>query len=326
MDRRAFIGTLAGGILPAPLVAEAESDKAVRKLGLINVGAPERPWRPPIPSPFWDRLQELGWREGQTLQVERRGGPWDRIAYLASELARLKVDVIMVPTGGEALRAYEGTRTVPICAAAGDLQAEGLVRNLRKPETNVTGVQVVQVELVGKRLALLKEVVPGLTQVGVLLEGPSPTNTKTVDAAEEAARKLRLKLHVVTAGRPEMFADTLASLTDMGVRGLMVVNNPGLLSHLRQLVALVAQTRLVAIYDFRYWVEGAGLMSYGPLRSEIEHLWAECVDKILRGAKPADVPVQQPTKFEFAINLKTAKALGLTIPPSLLQRADQVIE
>jgi putative ABC transport system substrate-binding protein len=186
-------------LLGAPFAAEAQPAGQVYKIGLITVGAPEGPWRPAAPGPFWERLRELGWIEGQTITVERRGagGDANRIPSLAAELAELKVNVILAGTGAEAKRAQEGTRTVPICAAAGDLQAEGLVTNLAKPEGNVSGVQVVQPDLVGKRLSLLKEAVPGLTRVGLLIQGRTPTMSRIVLAAEDSSRTLGLTLHVV---------------------------------------------------------------------------------------------------------------------------------
>jgi putative tryptophan/tyrosine transport system substrate-binding protein len=324
--RRILAGLLLA--LAAPLAAEAQPSGQVYKIGLINIGAPEAPWRPSVPGPFWDRLRELGWVEGKMIMVERRGASGDgrRIPSLAAELAQLKVNVIVTVTGAEAKRAQEGTRTVPICAAAGDLQAEGLVANLAKPEGNVSGVQVVQPDLAGKRLSLLKEVVPGLKRAGLLIQGRSPTMDKIVRAAEDSSRTLGLALHVVEGAHPTDFDRAFSALAKEHARGVLVANSPALQTHATHLVALAAKTRLVAIYDFRSWAEAGGLMSYGPLESEFHGGLAECVDKILRGAKPADVPVQQPTKFELVINLKTAKALGLTIPPSLLQRADQVIE
>jgi putative tryptophan/tyrosine transport system substrate-binding protein len=330
LDRRAFLSTLAGTLLAAPLPAVAQPERKAAKVGLITVGAPEAPWRPAAPGVFWDRLRELGWVEGENLTVERRGasGDWSRVPTLAAELARANVAVILANTGGEARRAHEGTRSVPICALAGDLQADGLVVNLAKPEGNVTGVQIVQADLPGKRLALLKETTPKLTRVGLLLEGRSPTFLKLIHAAQKSARTLRLQLsiHVVDLSRPESLAEAFSSLTKARVRGLIVVNGPGMGVRMDQVVGLAAESRIVAIYDLRPWVESGGLMSYGPIPSEFARSLAECVDKIIRGAKPADVPVQQPTKFELLVNLKTAKALGLGIPPSLLARADQVIE
>jgi putative ABC transport system substrate-binding protein len=213
-----------------------------------------------------------------------------------------------------------------MCVVAGDFQAEGLAANLARPDANITGVQIVQPDLSAKRLSLLKEAVPGLTRAGIFIGGRSPTMTAVVHAAEDAGQRLGLKLKVVEGARPADFDAAFSALTKEHMQGLLVVSSPGLLDHLSQLGAVVAKSRLVVIHDFRSWADAGGLMSYGPMLSEINRRWAECVDRILRGANPADVPVQQSTKFELVINVKTAKALDLTILPSLLQRADQVIE
>ena len=182
-----------------PLGAEAQPDRKVPKIGLITLEAPGKPWRPAAPGAFWDRLRELGWVEGESVVVERRGagGDRDRIPSVAADLTRLKADVILTATGYEARRAQEGTQTVPICAGAGDFQAEGLVANLARPEGNVTGVQLIQPDLVGKRLALLKEAVFGLMRVDVLIATRSPTMDKVVHAALESGRRMGLELQVV---------------------------------------------------------------------------------------------------------------------------------
>jgi putative ABC transport system substrate-binding protein len=209
----------------------------------------------------------------------------------------------------------------------GDLQAADMVTNLAKPEGNVTGVQNLEADLVGKRLALLKEVVPRLTQVGVLLWNRSyPTLVALVGAAENASRPLALQLQIVDGRLFNDLDGAFASLMKAHVRGLLVVNSPSIYRQRSHVLALATKTRLVTIYESRNWVDAGGLMSYGAVNAELQRRLAECVNKILRGAKPAEVPVQQPAKFELVINLKTAKALGLTIPPALLARADEVIQ
>ena len=316
-------------LLGAPFAAEAQPTGQVYKIGLITLGAPEAPWRPAVPGPFWERLRKLGWVEGQTVMVERRGAGGDpkRIPSLAAELAQLDVKVILAGTGSEARRAQEGTRTVPICAAAGDLQAEGLVTNLAKPEGNVSGVQIVQPDLAGKRLALLKEAVSGLTRVGLLIEARSRTMSKIVQAAEDSSRPLGLALYVVESARPDDFDRAFSALANERAGGLLVANSPGMFTNKSQLIALAAKRRLAAIYDLRFWAEDGGLMSYGPVVSEFNRQWAGMRGQDFTWSETgSDVPVQQPTKFEFVINLKTAKALGLTIPRSLLLRADHVIQ
>jgi putative ABC transport system substrate-binding protein len=274
----------------------------------------------------WPRL---GWVEGQNLAVERReaAGNWQRLPTLAGELMRLKVDVIVMDAGNAAKRVQESTRPTPICVTGGDLQASGVVKNLARPEGNITGVQLVQPDLVGKRLSLLKEAVPGLTRVGVLTEGRTgPLQVDVLRAAEDACRALALELHVVEVLESAAIEPAFSTLKKVGARGALVLNNPSLTNRRDQIVALAAKSHVALIYEYRYWPDAGGLMSYGPITAEIYRQLAECVDKVLRGAKPADLPVQQPTKFELVINLKTAKALGLSIPPSLLERADEVIE
>jgi putative ABC transport system substrate-binding protein len=316
MDRRAFIDALAGGLLAAPLVAEAQQAGRASKIGIIYLNAPVPP---SAANPFWQHMEELGWSEGKNLIVERRGAAevWDRIPALTAELVNLKVDLIIVSAGAMARSVQQATRTVPMCVVAGDFQAEGLVVNLARPDTNVTGVQLVQPDLAGKRLGLLKEILPALTRVGILIPSRSPTMAAVLQAAEGAGTRIGLTLKVVESAGPTDFDAAFSLLTKERVQGLLVVSGPGLLNHRSQLVAAAAKNRLAAIYDYPTWAAAGGLMSYGPTESEINRRWADCVDKILRGASPAAVPVQQPTKFELAVNLKTAKALGLTIPSSL---------
>jgi putative ABC transport system substrate-binding protein len=327
MDRRTFFGTLAGALLAAPLAAEAQRTGEVPKIGVINFNSPPR--RAPGASVFWDTLVKLGWAEGQNVTVERRdaGGDWNQIPRLAVELSRLHVDMFVIASEAVAQQVQRATRTIPICAYAGDFQTAGLVKNLARPEQNVTGVQSVQIELTGKRLALLKEVLPRLVQVGVLVsEQHHPSTLALLRNAKDSARPLGLQVQVAVASRPGDFAGAFAALTKAHVRGLVVVSNPYMYQYRGQIAELAVKNSIVTICTDRIWAEAGSLMSYGVTEAEIQQRLAECVDKILRGAKPADVPVQQPNKFELCINLKTAKTLGLTIPPSLLQRADQVIE
>ena len=313
-------------LLAAPLAAEGQQARKVPKIGVLTLNSPVV-----LPGEefFWERLRELGWVEGQNVVVERRGaaGEIDRLPIVAAELVKLKVDVMTIWGGGLARQAQGANRTVPICVRAADLQAEGLVANLAKPEGNVTGVQTIQADLAGKRLEILREVVPGLTRVGVLIADLTTTRVRIIRNAEDAARTMGLQLYVPEVNpTPDDFIQAFSTLTKNGVRGLSIVNSPRLNLHYKQLAALAAKDHIATISDFPEWPQVGGLIAYGPLVSEISRQWAECVDKILRGAKPAQVPVLQPTKFALVINLKTAKALGLTIPPAVLTRADQVIE
>ena len=326
ISRRAFLGTVAGGLLTAPFAAEAQQARKMPKIGILTFNSPVV-----LPGEefFWERMRELGWVEGQNVVVERRGaaGDLDRIPIVAGELVKLKVDVMTIWGGGVATRAREADRTVPICVRAADLQAEGLVANLAKPEGNVTGVQTIQADLAGKRLEILREVVPGLTRVGVLIADTTTTRIRIIRNAEDAARAMGLQLYVPEVNRtPDDFPQIFSTLIKNGVRGLSIVNSPRLNLHYKQLAALAVKDHIATISDFQEWPQVGGLIAYGPLVSEISRQWAECVNKILRGAKPAQVQVQQPTKFALIIILKTAKALGLTIPDSLLGRADEVIQ
>ena len=324
MNRRAFI-VGAAALLPAPLAAEAQQKAAI---GVIDASAP--PAAPRFYPSFWKRLNELGWREGENLTAATRGagGDIERIEALAAELVRMNVNVIAMDSGTFARRVQENvTRTVPICVAGGDLQQTRAVTNLARPEGNITGVQVLQADLAGKRLALLKEIVPDLTRVGVLVQKrDAPVNIAVLRATDDAARRLGLQLYTLEAQHPDDVDRVFSILTNAGARGLVVVNNPSTIKNRQKIVALAAKARVVTIYEYRDWSEAGGLLAYGPVLSEVWRQLADCVDRILRGAKPADVPVQQPSKFELVINLKTAKALGLTMPPSLLLRADQMIE
>src|SRR5262245_62091350 len=326
MERRAFFAATGAALLAAPLATEGQS-KRTPKIGVIFFVDP--PVRSPSVDLFWEPMRTFGWVEGQNVVVERRSarGNWKQIQNRAAELVRLQVDVFLVSGEGLAEEIREVTRTIPICVGGGDLQAADMVKNLAKPEGNVTGVQNLEADLAGKRLALLKEAVPRLVQVGVLLWNRSyPTLVALVGAAEDASRPLGLQLQVADGRRFDDLDGAFASLTKAHVRGLLVANSPSIRRQRRHILDLVTKTRLPTIYESRDWVEAGGLMSYGAVFAEIQRRLAECVDKILRGAKPAEVPVQQPTQFELVINLKTAKTLGLTIPPSLLARADQVIE
>jgi len=282
---------------------------------------------------FLRTLRELGYIEGRNLVIEYRDaqGKTNRFPQLAAELATLNVDVI-VTAGGTvaAFAAKHATTTIPIVfTAVGEPEAEGLVTTLSRPGGNVTGFSIAMWDLVGKSLELLKQSVPGVTRVAFLLKPdamPAPVKQQRLDAAEAAARTLKIRLHVVEAREPEDFARAFADMTRARVEAAYVAATPLFESHRRRLVDLAADNRLPTLYGLRGWAEDGGLMAYGADVVELSRRAAAYVDKILKGSKPADLPVEQPTKFELVINLKTAKALGLTIAPSLLLRADQVIE
>ena len=329
MDRRAFISTLTGGLLAAPLAAEAQPAAKVARIGFLATSLAANPH---LTDAFGQGLRDLGYVEGRTVVIEYRDaeGNLERLPALAAELVALKVDVIVSPNTPAALAAKQATRTLPIVfVGVGEPVASGLVSSLARPGGNVTGLSVVSPELVGKWLELLTQAVPEVSRVAVLRQ-PGAMDERTekdmLKGAEVAARALGVRLQFVEA---RSSADLERAFSDMireRAGALTVRPAPMFVSERRRLVALAAKNRLPAVYPWREFVDAGGLMAYGPNLADLYRRAAPYVDKILRGAKPGDLPVEQPTKFELAINLKTAKALGLTIPPSLLQRADQVIE
>ncbi len=332
MDRRTFVVS-AIAILAAPLVGEAQQAAKIPRIGFLalNLAAGSH-----VPEAFRQGLRDLGYVEGRNVVIEHRDaeGKPERFPALAAELVALKVDVIVTSGGtAAALAAKQATTTLPIVfASVGDPVGEGLVSSLARPGGNVTGLSVVVPELVGKSLELLKQAVPGVSRVAILLKPdsmPDRARKERLETAEVAARALGVRLQVVEARGPEnfdrAFSDMTRARTD-ALDALFVLGTPVFTFERRRLVNLVAKNRLPAVYSWREFVEVGGLMSYGPDLGDLSRRAATYVDKILKGAKPGDLPVEQPTKFELVINMRTAKALGLTIPQSLLLRADEVIE
>ena len=328
MNRRAFLATLAGGLLAAPLAAGAQQVGKVYRIGYLSAGSDTA--NPRVREAFRQGLRELGWVEGQNIIIEYRWaeGRFDRLPGLAAELVRLKVDVLVAAPTPAALAAKNATGTIPIVGMSlTDPIGLGLVASLARPGGNVTGVSYsVGAEIFGKDLELLKEVVPRVRRVAVLSNPASPARPLTISNVKDAARSLGLQLQLLEARGPRDFDGAFAAMAKERVGALLVVTDPAFIPHRARLVDLAVKNRLPSIFTQREDAEAGGLMSYGPRLSDLHRRGATYVDKILKGAKPADLPVEEPTKFELVINLKTAKALGLTIPPSLLQRADQVIE
>ena len=322
MDRRAFLGTL--GLLAVPCGTEAQQAGRVYRIGHLSPrsGIEHRE------EAYRQALRQLGYIEGQNLVVEWRftkGRPVS--AELAADLIRLNLDCILVTGVSHIIVMKKATATVPI--VIGNIDAdpveEGLVASLARPGGNITGVTGIAYNLAGKRLELLKETVPGLSRVAVLID-PSRAADAHVREARAAARKLGIELHVVEARSPGDLEVAFRSARQKRAEGLDVVATGILNSHRARIASLAASSRLPTIYSNRDFVVEGGLMSYAADPIALGQRAATYVDRVLKGAKPADLPIEQPTKFEFVINLKTAKALGLTIPPALLQRADQVIE
>jgi putative ABC transport system substrate-binding protein len=285
-------------------------------------------------SPFLDAfrqgLRELGWVEGQNIVIDYRfaEGRFDRLPDLAAELVRLKVDIIVAVPTPAAVAAKNATGTMPIVAiSVGDPVGIGLIASLARPGGNVTGSSYsVGLEIGGKQLELLKETVPKVRRVAILSNPGNPGQPLSIRELNVAARSLGVQLQLLEARGPNEFDGAFAAMATERVGALLVVADSLFVLHRSRLADLAARSRLPAVYGSRDTVEAGGLMSYGPSLRDLYRRSATYVDKILKGAKPGDLPVEQPTKFELVINLKTAKALGLTIPQSLLQRADEVIQ
>jgi len=320
--------TLVLSLLVAPLAARAQPAEKMHRIGWLHPGL-SHPEPHPSLEAFRQGLREFGYMEGQNFVIEYRfaEGRDDRLADLAAELVRLKVDVI-VAGGTTATRAVQhATRTIPtVMAGTGDPVGDGFIASLAHPGGNTTGLSLLSAELPGKRLEFLKETVPQSRQVAVLANPTNARHASILHNLTVAAQALGLHLHVVALHRAEELDSAFAVMTRAGAEALLVVAEPALMDGLRgQIAALAATSRLPAMYDWRMYVEAGGLMAYGPSLPGIYRQAATYVDKILKGAKPADLPVEQPTKFELVLNLKTAQALGLTIPPKVLFQADEVI-
>jgi putative ABC transport system substrate-binding protein len=329
VDRRRFLLTSLAGVLAAPLVAEAQQAAKIARIGWLG----DKPaGNPHVREAFLQGLRDLGYVESRNLVIEYRAaeGNFERFPALAAELVALKVDIIVATGTPAALAATQATRTLPIVfIAVGDPVTSGLVTSLARPGGNVTGSSILDPDLVGKCLEQLKQAVPGISRVAVLWHPgvfPERTEKDILKGAEVAARSLGVRLQFVEARGPADFDRAFSEMTRARATALTVLSSLMFFNERRRLVDLAAKNRLPAVYTARDYVDAGGLMAYGANPADLFRRAATYVDKILKGAEPADLPVEQPTKFELVINLKTAKALGLTIPPSLLLRADQVIE
>jgi putative tryptophan/tyrosine transport system substrate-binding protein len=323
MKRRELIGLVGGAAVAWSLDVRAQQS-ATPVIGFLRAGRPPKAFVEPFQQGLWER----GYVEGQNVVVKFMftDGSVDELPRLAEELVRLNVDVILASAAPAALAAKEATTLVPIIFVGVALPVEiGLVPSLARPGGNITGVAVHPADLSGKRLELLRELVPKLTRVAVLWDQANPTNPIQLEGAQVAARTLGMQLERVPVRGPNDF-DAGFKEAGRNADGLLVVESPLFTTHRARVVGLAATSRMPAIYGYKEMVEAGGLMSYGTHYGDLYRRAATYVDKILKGAKPADLPVEQPTTFELVINLKTAKALGLTLPPSLLARADEAIE
>jgi putative ABC transport system substrate-binding protein len=294
----------------------------VHRIGLLRVGPPP----PSFIEPFRQGLRELGYVEGQSIVIEYGlARSVAQLPELAAELLRLKVDVLVASGTPSVVPARNATRTIPVVfVAAIDPVATGVVASLARPGGNITGVSAVHADAMGKRVQLLKELLPKASRIAFMVRATSPATAQYVKEAELAARTLGMQLQTLTVRDPDDFEAAFSSA--QGASALLQVDDAMLTAHRTRIADLALKNRMPTISGLGETVEAGGLMSYGPHYGDLYRRAATQVHKILRGAKPSDLPVEQPTKFELVINLKTAKALGMTIPQSILVRADQVIE
>lgn len=313
-------------VLAVPLLARAQAPPKTPRVGVIG----ERSTADPFIAAFRQGLQELGYTEGQNIVIEYRyaHGALDQISRFAADLVRLDVDVLMVGGTVAAQSAKALTTTVPIVfALAGDPVASGLVASLARPGGNATGMSNLVPELSAKQLELLKAAAPQVSRVTVLYNPQNPVHTgPTLDGTREAARALAVELQLLEIRQRHELAGAFSALTAWRANAVLALSDPVLGNELTQLSQLAARNRLPAVYSRREFAEAGGLLAYGPRFTDNYRRAAGYVDRILKGAKPGDLPVERPATFEFVINLKTVRTLGLTIAPSLLGRADQILQ
>jgi putative ABC transport system substrate-binding protein len=327
IPRRNFVMLLGGTAATWPLALRAQQPAGnLPRIGYLGATTPSS--TPQRTAAFVQRLNDLGWHDGGTVRIEYRWaeGRDDRAVEFAAEFVQLKVDVIVTSGLPEILAAKRATSVIPIVfALASDPVGMGLVASLARPGGNVTGLSNLSADLSGKRLDLLRDVIPGLRRLAIAGNVGNPDSVREMRDVETAARTLGLDVVAPQIKRTEDIEPAFAAFKDR-IEALYVVADPLMNTNRIRIQTLAMAAHLPTIYNTREFAEAGGLMSYGPDFSDLWRRAAEFVDKILRGAKPADIPVEQPTKFDLAINLITAKALGITVPPILLTRADEVIE
>jgi len=327
MDRRSFVSTAAGALLVRAFAANAQPAKKVPRIGVLHPGTPAS--APQSVEAFRQGLREHGYEEGKNIVVERRytESGRARVAEVAAEFVRLKVDVIVTSWDGATAAVKQQTQTIPIVMAISiDPVATGFVSSLARPGGNITGLSTMSPELAAKRLELLREAVPGLSRVAIMWNTNVPGNLLEYKQAGDAARSLRLQLKSVEVSSVDDFERAFSALKTGGVQALIVAGSGLTATNARQIASLAMEHRLPSMVSSRDRVDAGGFIAYGPNLAEMWRRAAMYVDKILKGAKPGDLPIEQPSKFELIINLKTARALGLTLPQPLLLRADEVIQ
>jgi putative ABC transport system substrate-binding protein len=328
MERRTFMAVMAGGLLAAPRAAQAQVAGKVYRIGLLDYSAPD-PARQAWWNAFRQRMRELGYVEGQNIRFEQRWaeGEVDRLPKLAAELVGLKVDLIVTGGTNSAVAAKRATSNIPIVTATlADPVATGVAASLGQPGSNLTGMTTISSDLAGKRLDLLRTVAPRASRIAIVWDERNLGSRLAVEGTEAAAKTTGLTIHSVPVRNPAGLEAAFTTMVRSRAGALIIVQGPMFFSHRKRLAELAVKHRLPTVMGSREYVEAGGLVGYGPDELDLFQRAAMFVDKILKGAKPADLPMEQPTKFELIINLKTAKALGLTIPQSLLVRADEVIQ
>ena len=329
MRRREFIKAIGGGAVAWPLAARAQPSRELFRVAYLTAGAAGAQGAPGFERVFVEALSELGWIKDKNVVVEYRyaDNHPERLPDMAAELVHLKVDVIVTAGTLAPLAAKRATATIPIVmAAAGDPLGSGLVSNLAHPGGNITGLSLMAPDLGGKRLELLKELLPDISKVAVLWNVDNPYAANVFRETDRAAQTLRVALQSLEVRSSDDFDTVFRAVKAQHPEGFITVEDPLTVDHRKRIVEFAATNRLPAIHGVREFAEVGGLIAYGTSLSDLFRRAAIYVDKILRGANPADLPVQQPTKFELVVNLGAAKALGLNVPPPLLARADEVIE
>ena len=324
IGRRQFITLVGGAAAALPLAARAQEAGSKHTVGILSASG-----TPTLNTVFIAALSELGWVEGKNVVFEHRyaDNRLERLPGLAADLVRLKVDVIAAAGTLAPLAAKQASSTIPIVmTAAGDPLGSGLVASLARPDGNVTGMSLMAPDLGGKRLELLKEVLPRLARVAVLWNAANPYSVLVFNQTQAAGRTLGIEVRSVEVRGPDDFDSAFEAARGLHPDALITVEDPLTASYRTPIAEFTARQQLPSLHGIREFVAAGGLMSYGANLADLFRRAAYYVDKILRGARPADLPVQQPTKFELIINLKTAKAFGLQVPSSLLARADEVIE
>ena len=324
MNKKILVSILAVVILAFVHPAEAQQPKKILRIGVLrNQSSPS-----PYHEAFRRGLRELRYVEGKNIIIETRwtGGKADQLQDLAANLVNLKVDVIVAGGAAAARAAQQATSTIPIVTTSSDPIGIGLVSNLARPGGNITGLSVLNTELSGKRLEILKETIPGLSRLAILSNPTNPASVPMLGETESIARLLGVHLQLLRAPDASEFKGAFSAMIKERAQAVIVLPDATFNTEGRALADLAAKSRLPSMFEFRDFVEDGGLMSYGVDLQDLHRRVATYVDKILKGTKPGDLPIEQPTKFEFVINLKTAKQIGLTIPPNVLARADKVIK